>query len=131
MEDKEKLALQKQVRDLQVQRDSAVKRAALLEHQLYKKLHRAIRTLRPHAPWWVRLRAWLTRPLLAFKAWRYARLPEEKREALEDAWLDSTQRKLRGRPPVAVRRLETGPEDRAVILEHDFVRFLHEEERGN
>jgi hypothetical protein len=129
MEDKEKLALQKQIHALQEERDNAVKREALREHQLYKKLHRALRELRPRTPWWVRLRTWLVRPFLRFKAWRYAHLSEEKRELLEDAWLDATQKKLRGNPPVAVRRLETGPEDREVVLVHDFVRYLHEEER--
>lgn len=53
-------------------------------------------TRHAHAPLLARLRVWFSRPFRAWAAYRYAKLDEEVRERIEDAWLTRTLNILKG-----------------------------------
>jgi hypothetical protein len=63
---------------------------------------------RVRAAFWVRLRMWLMRPLRAWAIYKYAKLDEESRERVEDAWLTKTLDTLHGGPMRRGKAVEMG-----------------------
>jgi len=78
--------------------------------------------------WWRRAFAWVGLRVhalvLEYRRQQWERLSEAERGAHEDRWLTTTLPKLRGTPPSPRARLEPGDEDRAQVLETDFVKNI-------
>jgi hypothetical protein len=112
-----------------------------IDREVHKQLTLAVdgmrRTLRAkreaerRKTWWRRALSWVSQHIngvvLEFRRKQWARLSEAERAELEDKWLTRTLPKLRGNGPVLIRRLESGDEDRARVLESDFVKNILEQ----